>query len=67
MGNVSPVRIITAIGGNLFQIAATQLGSAMQWVNIAQANGITDPNLSGPTELAIPALSAAFTNGVSPQ
>lgn len=67
MGNTLHTGTITAIGGNLFQIAASQLGSAMQWVNIAQANGIRDPNLSGPTILIIPAISAAFTDGISPQ
>ncbi len=67
MANTSPTGSITAIGGNLFQIAATQLGSAMQWVNIARANGLRDPDLSGPTVLIVPALSAAFADGISPQ
>lgn len=67
MGNVASVGTITAMGGNLFQIAATQLGSAMQWVNIAQANGIRDPQLSGATDLSIPTMSAAFADGISPQ
>lgn len=67
MDNISSARVITAMSGNLFQIAAAQLGSAMQWVNIAQTNGIKDPNLSGPTDLTIPQASAAYWDGISPQ
>jgi hypothetical protein len=67
MANTQFPGVFTALGGSLYQIAAEQLGSAMQWINIAQANGITDPNLTGPTTLIIPAASSAFSDGISPQ
>jgi hypothetical protein len=58
---------ITVIGGNLFEIAAAQLGSALQWVNIARANNISDPFLSGQCTIIIPPLSAACQDGIGPQ
>ena len=45
---------ITVAGGNLFQIAAEHYGDAMGWVQIAQANGLTDPQIKGVTTLYIP-------------
>jgi len=67
MAQGSDVQTITTIGGNLFEIAATQLGSAMQWINIARANDLTDPMLSGQKELVIPSLSSVFSDGTGPQ
>jgi hypothetical protein len=61
------MQTITVIGGNLFQIAAAQLGSAMQWINIARTNGIKDPFLSGQNLIVIPAASTAFADGIGPQ
>lgn len=58
---------IIVIGGNLFEIAANQLGSALQWINIARANNLTDPMLSGQNEIIIPQFSSTFSNGVGPQ
>lgn len=45
---------ITVSGGNLFQVAVEQYGNAMGWVQIAQANGLTDPQLTGVVNLSIP-------------
>lgn len=45
---------ITIAGGNLFQIAAEYYGDAMGWVQIAQANGLTDPQIKGVITLHIP-------------
>jgi hypothetical protein len=59
--------IITVIGSNLYEVAAAKLGSAQQWINIARANNISDPMLSGKTELVIPSFSSAFANGIGPQ
>ena len=59
--------IITAIGGNLFEIAAAQLGSALQWVNIARTNNLTDPMLSDQNQIVIPLFSSAFSDGIGPQ
>ncbi|MFM0630777.1 LysM peptidoglycan-binding domain-containing protein [Paraburkholderia xenovorans] len=50
----SSVRTITVPGGNLFDIAAHQYGDATAWTVIAQANGLTDPQLVGITQLTIP-------------
>jgi hypothetical protein len=61
------VQTIVAIGGNLFEIAAAQLGSALQWINIARANNLSDPMLSGQNQLVIPSFSSVFSNGIGPQ
>ena len=45
---------ITEAGGNLFAIAAQQLGDATQWNRIAALNGLWDPFLAGVTTLQIP-------------
>lgn len=61
------MQTITTVGGNLFEIAATQLGSALQWINIARTNGLKDPMLSGQVQIIIPAFSAVFSDGIGPQ
>ncbi len=61
------MRTMIVIGGNLFEIAATQLGSALQWINIAKVNGMTDPFLSGQNAIIIPEISSAFSDGIGPQ
>lgn len=61
------MRSITLTGGNLFEIAAIQLGSALQWINIARANNLSDPMLSGQNVIIIPAISPAFADGIGPQ
>jgi hypothetical protein len=61
------VQTITTIGGNLFQIAATHLGSALQWINIARTNNLSDPMLSGQNQIVIPPSSATFSDGIGPQ
>ena len=58
---------INVIGENLFEIAAARLGSALQWINIAQANRLTDPMLSGQNEIIIPLYSSNFSDGIGPQ
>jgi hypothetical protein len=58
---------ITVTSGNLFQIAATTLGDALQWVNLAQINQLEDPFIGSLTNLIIPLASAAFSDGVGPQ
>jgi hypothetical protein len=58
---------IITIGGNLFEIAATRLGSALQWINIARANNLTDPVLAGQHAIIIPQFSSAFSEGIGPQ
>jgi hypothetical protein len=48
------MRVITVVGGDLFRVAADELGDATQWIRIAQANGLADTMLSGVTSLRIP-------------
>ena len=45
---------ITVAGGNLYAIAAQEYGNAMGWVQIAQANGLTDPQITGTVTLTSP-------------
>jgi hypothetical protein len=58
---------VTIIGGNLFEIAAAQLGSALQWINIARTNKLTDPMLSGQNQIIIAPYSSTFLDGIGPQ
>lgn len=61
------MRTINTIGGNLFEIAAAQLGSALQWINIARTNNLSDPMLSGQNRISIPPYSLTFSDGIGPQ
>lgn len=48
--------IVTVGGGNLYDLAAKQYGDPTQWTNIAAANGLTDPVISGTKNLVCPAV-----------
>jgi len=48
------MKTIIVAGGNLFQLAAQELGDATQWIRIAQLNRISDPMLTGIVTLLIP-------------
>lgn len=61
------MRMLTIAGGNLFRIAAEQLGDATQWIRIAQVNGRLDPILSGLTVLSIPDVDPSAGGGVARQ
>lgn len=61
------MRTLTTAGGNLFRIAAEQLGDATQWVRIAELNGLTDPVLTGLTTLRIPDFNSAAGGGIAQQ
>lgn len=58
------MRTITVAGGNLFRIAADELGDATQWVRIARLNRLKDPVLSGVVVLKLPARDASAGGGV---
>lgn len=58
---------ITMAGGDLFHIAAQELGDATQWIRIAQLNKLSDPMLSGVTTLQLPALNPAAGGGIASQ
>ncbi len=61
------MRTLTVTGGNLFQIAASQLGDATQWIRIAQANGLSDPMLVGLITLRIPDVDSTAGGGIAAQ
>jgi hypothetical protein len=48
------MQTLRVAGGNLFRIAAEQLGDATQWIRIAQLNNISDPILSGLITIRLP-------------
>ena len=58
------MQTVTVAGGNLFRIAAEQLGDATQWVRIAQLNTITDPMLSGLVTLQLPVVDPTAGGGI---
>jgi nucleoid-associated protein YgaU len=58
-------QVITVAGGNLFKLAAVYLNDATQWVRIAQANGLSDPVLSGLTTLVIPPVNPNAGGGIA--
>jgi len=57
----SSVRTVTVSGGNLFDLASKEYGDATAWTQIAQANNLADPTLTGITTLVIP----PYNNGTS--
>jgi nucleoid-associated protein YgaU len=61
------MRTITVVGGNLFQIAAEELGDATQWIRIAQLNNMSDPLLEGLVTLVIPERDPSAGGGVVAQ
>lgn len=58
---------LTIAGGNLFQVAAQQLGDATQWLRIAQLNRLSDPVLNGVVTLLIPPVDVSAGGGVARQ
>lgn len=61
------MRTITVVGGNLFRIAADELGDATQWIRIAELNRIGDPMLAGKATIAIPAKDPNAGGGIATQ
>jgi hypothetical protein len=58
---------VLAQGINLFELAATELGDALQWINIARVNDILDPFVSNQATITIPDYSPVFQDGIGPQ
>jgi hypothetical protein len=56
---------VTVVGGNLFALAALYLNDATQWIRIAQANNIVDPQLVGITTLVIPPVDPTAGGGIA--
>lgn len=48
------VQSLKVAGGDLFTVAKDLYGDARKWTGLAEANGITDPVLTGVTELKVP-------------
>lgn len=61
------MRAVTVVGGNLFRIAAEQLGDATQWIRIAQLNKLSDPMLVGVVTLLIPKDDSNAGGGIATQ
>lgn len=61
------MRSITVVGGNLFRIAAEELGDATQWIRIAQLNNLSDPMLAGVVTLLIPDQDPNAGGGIAAQ
>ena len=58
---------ITVKDTSLFHLAATYLGSALQWINIARTNNISDPIIVGEKDVLLPPNLAEFGDGIGPQ
>jgi hypothetical protein len=54
-------------GGNLFAIAAAELGDATQWIRIAEMNNLTDPMIQGVVTLVLPLVDPTAGGGIAPQ
>jgi hypothetical protein len=61
------MRTIMVAGGDLFRIAAQELGDATQWIRIAQLNQISDPMLEGVVMLMIPDVDPNAGGGIAAQ
>ena len=61
------MRTITVVGGDLFHVAADQLGDATQWNRIALLNGLSDPVLTGLVTLLLPERDAQAGGGIADQ
>jgi hypothetical protein len=59
------VQTVTVVGGNLFALAALYLNDATQWIRIAQANNIVDPQLVGIATLVIPPIDTTAGGGIA--
>ena len=61
------MRTYITVGGNLFRLAAEQLGDATQWIRIAQLNRLSDPILSGVVTLRLPVADPTAGGGIASQ
>jgi nucleoid-associated protein YgaU len=58
-------QVVVVAGGNLFALAAQYLGDATQWIRIAQANQLSDPQLEGVNTLVIPPVDPTAGGGIA--
>ena len=52
---------VTVVNTTLFHVAALYLGDATLWSLIANANGLTDPVISGTMQLVLPLVPSTPT------
>jgi hypothetical protein len=50
----APTRTVRVSYTTLFEVAMRHFGDALRWVEIAEANGLTDPWIGAQTTLTIP-------------
>lgn len=65
-GIPSPItsKIIETTSGNLFQVAAEEMGDATRWNDIADLNGMLDPFFIGSRKLKIPSGKRPGNGGI---
>lgn len=56
--------VINVMNTTLFKLAEQYYGDATQWAVIANANGLSDPMINGPTTLLIPPWNQQDTGGI---
>jgi hypothetical protein len=49
-----PAKVVRVSGSTLFQVAMLQTGDPLQWVAIANLNGLTDPWITAQRDILIP-------------
>ena len=49
-----PAKIVRVSDTTLFQVAMMETGDPMQWVAIAELNGLTDPWITAQVDILIP-------------
>jgi hypothetical protein len=49
-----PARMVRYSNTTMFQIAELECGDAMQWVVLAELNGLVDPWIAGQIDILIP-------------
>ena len=54
IGATVPARVVRVSGTTLFQVAMMQTGDPLQWVAIADLNGLIDPWINGQEDILIP-------------
>lgn len=60
-------KVYTGADVDLFHIALREYGSAMQWVRLAQANGLLDTVITGTVQLTVPNADPTNTGGIPSQ
>jgi hypothetical protein len=54
IGATIPAKVVRESNTTLFHVAAVQTGDPLQWVAIAELNGIVDPWIVGEENILIP-------------